>query len=437
MPNTTDKKSLSLEEKYTQIVLEDYRLAVESREMSLMGRKEVLTGKAKFGIFGDGKELAQLAMARAFEKGDFRSGYYRDQTIMMALGLLTPEQFYAQLYADAEGDADPSSHGRQMNGHFSSPLLDENGDWLDLTESYNTSADISCTAGQMPRAVGLALASKFYRNNKALQEKNNFSKGGNEVCFATIGDASTSEGHFWESINAACVLKIPLAFTVYDDGYGISVPKKYQTTKENISGILEGFRLDDEGRGMYIFTAKAYDYAGLCAMYEKGIKLVRENHIPALFHITDVTQPQGHSTSGSHERYKSKDRLQWEIDFDCVQKMREWILDNEIANEDTLDEIAKAAKKYVSESKRSAWSAFNKPIKENSTKLQSIFAALQKESVNASLIEQAIKDLKTAYNPVRKDLVEFAKKVLRITGKEQLASRTQLQGWLKLFLLDA
>ncbi|MEZ4978186.1 MAG: thiamine pyrophosphate-dependent enzyme [Chitinophagales bacterium] len=322
MSKKSKEASLQLEQDYVQIVLEDYRLAVLSREASLTGRKEVLTGKAKFGIFGDGKELAQLAMSKSFEKGDFRSGYYRDQTLMLAKGLINVQQFYAQLYADAEDGADPCSGGRQMNSHFASPFIDEKGEWLDLKNRYNTAADISSTAGQMPRAIGLALASKFYRNNKDLQGENPFSNQGKEVCFATIGDASTSEGHFWESINAACVLKIPLAFTVYDDGYGISVPKKYQTTKENISEVLEGFRLDENGNGMYIFRAKAYDYVELCSVYEEGIRLVREKQIPALFHITDVTQPQGHSTSGSHERYKSKERMQFESDFDCILKMK-------------------------------------------------------------------------------------------------------------------
>ncbi len=418
------------EQDYIQIVLDDYRLAVLSRETSLMGRKEVLTGKAKFGIFGDGKELAQIAMAKSFKKGDFRSGYYRDQTLMFAKNLVSVQQFYAQLYADTEAGADPCSNGRQMNGHFATPFIDKDGEWLDLKNRYNTAADISSTAGQMPRAIGLALASKFYRENKELQGDNPFSNGGNEVCFATIGDASTSEGHFWESINAACVLKIPLAFTVYDDGYGISVPKKYQTTKENISEVLEGFRLDDKGRGMYIFKAKAYDYAELCAVYEEGIKLVREKQIPALFHITDVTQPQGHSTSGSHERYKSKERLQWEVDFDCVRKMREWIESNNLAKPEDLDQIEAEAKQHVADSKKEAWAAFNKPIKERMTKLQGLFAAVEAASDKKTEVGQVIKDLKTAYNPINKDLVEHAKRVLRIVGRENHQAKNDLRNWL-------
>jgi len=436
--STKSKKSIAdIEQNYINIVLADYRLAVVSREASLMGRKEVLTGKAKFGIFGDGKELAQIALAKSFQKGDFRSGYYRDQTFMFAKELINVQQFYAQLYADAEPGADPSSSGRQMNGHYSSPLIDENGEWLSIKDRYNTAADISCTAGQMPRAVGLALASKFYRNNKDLPKENKFSNGGNEVCFATIGDASTSEGHFWESINAACVLKIPLAFTVFDDGYGISVPKKYQTTKENISEVLEGFRLDDNGNGMYIFKAKAYDYAELCSVYEEGIKLVREKQIPALFHITDVTQPLGHSTSGSHERYKSKERLQWEIDYDCLTMLREWIEKNEIASAADLDKIESEAKQAVLDSKNLAWIEFNKPIKAKIAELQEFYVKLQEVSSKKEIIAQAAKDLKTAYNPVRKDLVESTKKVLRAIGRENHSTKNELSTWLRNFEKDA
>lgn len=427
----------TIEQDFIKIVLDDYRLAMVSREASLMGRKEVLTGKAKFGIFGDGKELAQIALAKSFYKGDFRSGYYRDQTFMFTKDLINVQQFYAQLYADSQPGADPCSNGRQMNGHFASPLIDKQGEWLASKDLYNTAADISCTAGQMPRAIGLALASKFYRNNKELQNENPFSNGGNEVCFATIGDASTSEGHFWESINAACVLKIPLAFTVFDDGYGISVPKKYQTTKENISEVLEGFRLDDNGNGMYIFKAKAYDYAELCAVYEEGIKLVREKQIPALFHITDVTQPQGHSTSGSHERYKSKERLQWEIDFDCIKKMRSWIEDNNLANAAVLDKIEKEAQQYVLTSKKDAWSEFNKPIKAKTNELQALYVKLLQTSPLNAKIELAVKDLKAAYNPVNKDLIESAKRVLRIVGKENHAVKNELRNWLQQFEAEA
>lgn len=427
----------NIEAQYTKVVLEDYKMAVTSREMSLLGRKEVLTGKAKFGIFGDGKELAQIAIAKNFKPGDFRSGYYRDQTWMMALDLLNPKQFFAQLYADAEKGADPSSSGRQMNGHFSSPLVAEDGEWLELKNQFNTFADISCTAGQMPRAVGLALASKFYRNNPELQTENKFSNQGNEVCFASIGDASTSEGHFWEAINAACVLKIPLAFTIYDDGYGISVPKKYQTTKENISEVLSGFKLDDNGNGMYIFTCKAYDYAGLCAMYEEGIQLIREQHVPVLFHIIDVTQPQGHSTSGSHERYKSKERLQWEIDFDCIKKLKDFILENALAEESQLEEITKNAIQEVKDAKNAAWTAFNQPIKKAIKEVLGYLELIQQQSTQAQAVADLAKSLKTAYNPVRKDPVETAKKVLRLVGRENIDGVAQLKNWLENFELDA
>jgi 2-oxoisovalerate dehydrogenase E1 component len=437
MSTKTKNTKGNIEQDYIKIVLEDYRLAVVSREASLMGRKEVLTGKAKFGIFGDGKELAQVAMSKNFDKGDFRSGYYRDQTLMLAKELITVQQFYAQLYADSQPGADPSSNGRQMNGHFASPLIDKDGEWLELKNRYNTAADVSCTAGQMPRAIGLALASKFYRNNEELQGDNPFSNGGNEVCFATIGDASTSEGHFWESINAACVLKIPLAFTVFDDGYGISVPKKYQTTKENISEVLEGFRIDDNGNGMYIFKAKAYDYAELCAVYEEGIKLVREKQIPALFHITEVTQPQGHSTSGSHERYKSKERLQWEVDFDCLKKMREWIEDNKLASNAELEQIEKEAKQHVLESKKTAWSEFNKPIKSKIAELQTLISKLEQASPLKDKIAVVAKDLKSAYNPVNKDLVESAKRILRIIGRETHDAKKELSNWLHHFEAEA
>ena len=437
MATKTKNTKGDIEQDYIKIVLEDYRLAVVSREASLMGRKEVLTGKAKFGIFGDGKELAQVAMSKNFDKGDFRSGYYRDQTLMLAKELITVQQFYAQLYADSQPGADPCSNGRQMNGHFASPLIDKDGEWLELKNRYNTAADVSCTAGQMPRAIGLALASKFYRNNEELQGDNPFSNGGNEVCFATIGDASTSEGHFWESINAACVLKIPLAFTVFDDGYGISVPKKYQTTKESISEVLEGFRIDDNGNGMYIFKAKAYDYAELCAVYEEGIKLVREKQIPALFHITDVTQPQGHSTSGSHDRYKSKERLQWEVDFDCLKKMREWIEDNKLASNAELEQIEKEAKQHVLESKKTAWNEFNKPIKSKIAELQTLISKLEQASPLKDKIAGVAKDLKSAYNPVNKDLVESAKRILRIIGRENHDAKKELSNWLHHFEAEA
>tara|TARA_B110000037_G_C17128072_1_gene509379 strand:+ start:8182 stop:10572 length:2391 start_codon:yes stop_codon:yes gene_type:complete len=413
---------------FTQIVIDDYRTAIISREASLAGRKEVLSGKGSFGIFGDGKEIIQIALAKTFKKGDFRTGYYRDQTLMMSLGVLELEHFFAQLYANSEPGFEPASSGRQMNNHFSSDLVDENGDWLDQTEQYNTAADISSTAGQMPRAVGLALASKIYKKKSA---DNKFSKNGNEVVFATIGDASTSEGHFWESINAAGVQKLPIAFVVYDDGYGISVPKKYQTTKESISEVLDGFKIDENGNGFYIFKAKAWDYVDLYETFENGINLVRENHIPAIFHITDVTQPQGHSTSGSHERYKSEERLQFEQDYDGIVKMRAWLIENSIATEEVIVDLEKVAKKTVNDAKRKAWADFNAPIK---IKIKDALALFEEVKNNTDLSEKAqvaIDKLKNAYNPTYKNIIENSKIILRATLTENNLSVLKLRSFVK------
>ncbi len=362
------------ERDFVQEVLQDYWICYVSREASVIARKEVLTGKAKFGIIGDGKEVPQVAMARAFKKGDFRSGYYRDQTFMFALGLSTLEEFFAQLYADH--DNDPFSGGRQMNNHFATPLIDENGAWTAHRNRLNISADISSTGGQMARALGLALASRKYRESADLRDSTDFSHNGNEVSFVTIGDASTSEGVFWETMNAAAVMRVPLAVSVWDDGYGISVPIDYQTVKKNISTALEGFRLDENGDGIEIYTAKAWDYPTLCTLYERGIEQMRQTHIPALFHITEVTQPQGHSTSGSHERYKSKERLQFEIDKDCNRVMRQWMLDSAFTTEAELVEIEAKAKTYVKEARRRAWDAYINPVKEQQTILVALFNAL-------------------------------------------------------------
>jgi len=413
---------------FTQIVLDDYRIAFISRQASLAGRKEVLSGKGSFGIFGDGKEIAQIALAKTFKKGDFRTGYYRDQTLMMALDLLNLEQFFAQLYANAEPGFEPASSGRQMNNHFSSPLVDKEGEWMNHTEQYNTAADISSTAGQMPRAVGLALASKIYKKKN---EDNKFSKKGNEVVFATIGDASTSEGHFWESINAAGVQKLPIAFVIYDDGYGISVPKKYQTTKESISEVLSGFKLDENGNGFYLFTAKAWDYVGLYETFENGINLVRENHIPAIFHITEVTQPQGHSTSGSHERYKSEERLKFETDFDGLTKMRAWLIENGIAKEEVVVSLEKEVTKMVNDAKRKAWADFNKPIKEKINTGLSIFEEILKAEISTEKTQTAIDNLKNAYNPTYKHIIESAKIILRATLTTSDLSVMKLRTFIK------
>ena len=336
----SEQEELSFEA-FRGLIISDYKIAYESRQASLLGRKEVLTGKAKFGIFGDGKEVAQLAMAKAFKAGDWRSGYYRDQTFMLAAGMLTLPEFFAQLYANTDTDADPGSGGRQMNCHFATRLLDENGNWLDVTKTKNSSADISPTGGQMGRLVGLALASKLFRNNPELDYLKNFSVNGNEVAFGTIGNASTSEGIFFESINAAGVLQIPMAVSIWDDGYGISVPAEYQTTKQDISEILKGFQRDEKGEGYEIFKVRGWDYPGLCETYEKAIRVCREQHIPVMIHVTEMTQPQGHSTSGSHERYKDKSRIAWENEYDCMLQMRKWMIESAIATEEELNEIVK------------------------------------------------------------------------------------------------
>jgi TPP-dependent pyruvate/acetoin dehydrogenase alpha subunit len=357
-----DNEKISFEE-FKKDVLTDYRIANESREASLLGRREVLTGKAKFGIFGDGKELAQIAMAKVFRKGDFRSGYYRDQTFMLASGLMTVKEFFAQLYANPSLEAEPMTAGRQMNGHYATRWLNKNGDRIPLTSMKNSSADISPTAGQMPRLLGLALASKHFRQNKDLSVFKDLSVNGNEVAFGTIGDASTSEGQFWETINAAAVLQVPMAISVWDDGYGISVPRKYQTAKGSISEALKGFQKDENGPGILIFKAKAWNYSELVETYQKGLAVCRMEHIPVLFHIEECTQPQGHSTSGSHERYKTKERLAWEQDYDCIAQMRKWIISKSIATAEELDTIENNAKKHVSESKKAAWEEFTEGVK--------------------------------------------------------------------------
>ncbi len=332
----TSTKTISKKE-----IIGDYYIGYESRQASLMGRKEVFMGKAKFGIFGDGKELPQLAMAKAFQKGDFRSGYYRDQTFMMALGELNVQQFFAQLYAHTDTEADPASSGRQMNGHFATHSINSDGSWKNLTEQYNSSADISPTAGQMPRLVGLAYASKLYRENKGLHHLTQFSDNGNEVAFGTIGNASCAEGPFFEAMNAAGVLQIPMLMSVWDDGYGISVPNDIQITKSNISEILKGFQRDENNKGFEIFVVNGWDYPALCETYAKAAKICREEHVPCLVHVVEITQPQGHSTSGSHERYKPTERLEWEKQHDCLLKMREWIISEEIATEEEISNLEK------------------------------------------------------------------------------------------------
>lgn len=398
-------------------VLNDYKVICLSREVSLIARKEVLTGKAKFGIFGDGKELAQVALAKFFQPGDFRSGYYRDQTFMFAAGLATVEQFFAQLYADPDIQHDPFSAGRQMNAHFSTPFVNADGEWLPLVESKNISADIAPTAGQMPRGLGLAFASKAFRNIPQLKEFTNLSDGGNEVCFTTIGDASTSEGHFWETINAAGVMQVPLVVCVWDDGYGISVPKKYQTTKESISDSLAGMQKQDGTNGIHIIKVKGWDYAGLCQSFEEGVRLARETHTPILFHVEELTQPQGHSTSGSHERYKTADRLSWEKEWDCLRKMKEWILANALATDQELTRIEEEAKQKTKDSRKRAWENYLSPIQAQVQKTVDLVNNL------ASVIPQQEEKLKSLTaelsnnrEPLRRDVLKTLKSAINLAG---------------------
>ncbi|ALC96698.1 thiamine pyrophosphate-dependent enzyme [Capnocytophaga sp. oral taxon 323] len=390
-------------------VLEDYGIAVLSRECSLMGKKEVLTGKAKFGIFGDGKEVPQVAMARAFQYGDFRSGYYRDQTLMMALGVHTVENFFAGLYAHADIKADPTSAGRQMGGHFATHSLDEEGNWKDLLKQKNSSSDISCTAGQMPRLLGLAQASKVYRELPNAESKG-FSNHGNEVAWGTIGNASTSEGHFFETLNAAGVMQVPMVISVWDDEYGISVPKEYHTTKESISEVMKGFQRDANHKGFEIFVAKGWDYPTLYDIYQKAAKIARKEHVPVLVHVKELTQPQGHSTSGSHERYKSAERLQWEKDFDCITKMREWILAKGYATEEELQTIEEAAKNRVRDGKKKAWEAYMKPMETERKELLQLLNSIQPKSIFATELSQIpTLSRKVIMNVARKALRQFLK----------------------------
>jgi pyruvate/2-oxoglutarate/acetoin dehydrogenase E1 component/TPP-dependent pyruvate/acetoin dehydrogenase alpha subunit len=422
----TSSKSARLSfEEFKQGVLDDYRLAVASREASLIGRREVLTGKAKFGIFGDGKELAQIALAKCFKAGDIRSGYYRDQTLMFATGMSDIQKFFAQLYADMSVENEPASAGRMMNGHYGTRWLDDSGDWKDLTKDPQSSSDISPTAGQMVRALGLAYASKMYRNVDELQtgfEK--FSNKGNEVVFCTIGDAATSEGLFWESVNAAGVLQVPMALFIWDDGYGISVPRKYQTTKNSISDALAGMQWDDKKGGINIYTAKGWDYAGLVQTIQQGVARVRETQIPAIFHIQELTQPQGHSTSGSHERYKSKERLEWEKEWDCVLKMRQFLLDNKIASEEEVSGIEEEAKTEAREAKQRAWEDFLSPIKEQIQQATQLCSQVVYEAgEHAHAIVAIVSELGALKEPIRKDVMQTLSRVLRRCPQEGEAVR--------------
>lgn len=430
MIQVEDKKELTFEDFKTE-VLNDYRIARISRECSLLGRKEVLTGKAKFGIFGDGKEVPQLALAKAFQDGDFRSGYYRDQTFMMAIGSLSIEQFFAGLYGHTDLDFDPMSAGRQMGGHFATHSLDENGNWKNLTQQKNSSADISPTAGQMPRLLGLAQASKIYRNVKGI-EQTNFSDNGNEIAWGTIGNASTSEGLFFETINAAGVLQVPMVMSVWDDEYGISVHARYQTTKENISEILKGFQRDEENKGYEILKVKGWDYPALVETYQKASLIAREQHVPVLIHVNELTQPQGHSTSGSHERYKNAERLAWEAEFDCVAQMRKWLLENNLATAEELDDIDATAKKEVLEGKKIAWANFTSPIKAERDELVATLRTIASTSENKIFIEKYANDLAAIKEPIRKDLITLARKVLRMVVKEN--GKAPLASWITSYM---
>lgn len=409
---------------FKDIVLEDYRIALESRQVSLLGRKEVLTGKAKFGVFGDGKELAQIAMARQFKAGDWRSGYYRDQTFMFATRNLDVFQFFSQLYANPDVEADPASAGRQMNCHFATRLLTPDGKWIDQSLSHNVFSDISTTGGQMPRLIGLGLASKMYRNNPELREMNEFSSDGNEIAFGTVGNASTSEGVFFEAINAAGVRQIPVLISIWDDGYGISVPNHIQTTKEDISEILQGFQRDENNAGFEIFKVKGWDYPALCEAYEQAAQICREQHVPVLIHITEMTQPQGHSTSGSHERYKSDERLAWEEEFDCIAQMRKWILQTGIAAEARLVEIEEQAKSFVRGEQKRAWKAFNDALRQDAIEAINLLETLDDPQCRTWLNE-----LKISKEPSLKDTYSTVRRVLRVLRGKESQEKERLLQW--------
>ncbi|MFN0256521.1 alpha-ketoacid dehydrogenase subunit alpha/beta [Pedobacter ureilyticus] len=423
--NEIDASELSFDD-FKAIVIDDYRIAVESRQASLLGRKEVLTGKAKFGIFGDGKEVPQLAMAKVFKKGDWRAGYYRDQTFAFATGISTIKEFFAQLYANPDVNADPASAGRQMNSHFATRSLNEDGSWRNLTEVKNSSADISTTGGQMARLVGLAYASKLYKQNKELDYLKNFSVNGNEVAFGTIGNASTSEGVFFEAFNAAGVLQVPMAISIWDDGYGISVPAKYQTTKEDISGILRGFQREEGTNGYEIFKVRGWDYPALCETYLKAIEVCRNEHVPVLIHVTEVTQPQGHSTSGSHERYKSKERLAWEKEHDCILKMREWMIESAIATKEELDELEETAKKYVRDVQKEAWNEFLDTIKQEQADVVRMINNMA--NGNAALSKIAAQ-LASTHDALRKEVVSTVRKAIRQSVNSPSPDRDILINW--------
>ena len=419
-------------EAFVQEVLNDYRIAFESRQASLIGRKEVLTGKAKFGIFGDGKEIAQIAMAKVFQHGDWRSGYYRDQTFMFAKGISSVHAFFAQLYAIPDTEKEPASGGRSMNGHFATRLLDDQGNWLPQTDRFNSSADISPTAGQMPRLLGLAVASKLYRQNPDLHAFSDFSNKGNEIAFGTIGNASSSEGIFWEVMNAACVMQVPMLMSLWDDGYGISVPAKYQTAKENIAALMRGFQSNEEGQGLELLTARGWNYPELCQVYKQAADICREKHTPVLVHVTEVTQPQGHSTSGSHERYKSKERLEWETEYDGIAQMRQWMIEQKIADETTLAALEEQALESVKQAQKQAWIDYLQPLKSDVSGLIALLQQLAAKGLSPELanIAQSLSDAK---DPIRRDMGIAIHKALRLTVNASADARKPLLDYLHAF----
>ncbi|SFA60099.1 Pyruvate/2-oxoglutarate/acetoin dehydrogenase complex, dehydrogenase (E1) component [Pedobacter suwonensis] len=428
MTKTIDASELSFND-FKSIVINDYKIAFESRQASILGRREVLTGKAKFGIFGDGKEVPQLAMAKAFKNGDWRSGYYRDQTFAFATGISTIKEFFAQLYANPAEGADPFSGGRQMNCHFATKSVNEDGSWNDLTQIKNCSSDISPTGGQMARLVGLAYASKLFRQNKELDYLKHFSVNGNEVAFGTIGNASTSEGVFFEAINAAGVLQIPMAISIWDDDYGISVPAKYQTTKEDISEVLKGFQRDADQPGYEIYKVKGWDYPALCEVYEKAIQVCRDEHVPVLIHVTELTQPQGHSTSGSHERYKSKERLSWETEYDCIQKMRAWMLESALATEEEIAALEKEAKIFVRNAQKEAWNEFLDSIKPEQKQVVDLVSGVAKHQPELAKIAAGLASIADAQ---RREVFAAARKAIRLSAAFSSPERDKLVEWYKL-----
>jgi len=424
-----DASELSFDE-FRKIVINDYRIGFESRQASLLGRREVLTGKAKFGIFGDGKEVAQLAMAKAFRAGDWRAGYYRDQTFMFATGMSTMKEFFAQLYANPDIEKDPASGGRQMNCHYATRFVDAGGNWVNQAETMNCSSDISTTGGHMPRLLGLAYASKLYRENKELAYLKNFSVNGNEVAFGTIGNGATSEGLFFETLNAGGVLQVPMAISIWDDAYAISVPANLQTTKEDISEVLKGFQREEGSNGYEIFKVRGWDYVSLCDTYERAIEVCRNEHVPVLIHVTEMTQPQGHSSSGSHERYKSKERLNWEAEHDCLLQMRKWMIGSAISNAEELDELEAIAKKHVRDCQRDAWNEMAGEIKTDLDQTVALLAALAKQSAKESEINDVIAELQNTVDPGRAEVVSAIRRAMRITIAENNNEKQALKTWL-------